>query len=193
MQFERINDSFIFNIKSITTHNFLLKLVHIFLTQDYFFHNWHNAANKTLVLKTADNTFVHRLFWEKRALCSFILRRKNVLFVFLWHISTCPALNSRWFLNFRFKWEITIYSKVVNIIVKKWQEIKMFDVTGSPLYKLHCITGETECVYGIASFYRNIQDEDQTAVCNGGSYFASVVYLQEWITTTLIRNINNEN
>ncbi|XP_075263570.1 uncharacterized protein LOC142355224 [Convolutriloba macropyga] len=64
---------------------------------------------------------------------------------------------------------------------------------GSPLYKLHCITGETECVYGIASFYRNIQDEDQTAVCNGGSYFASVVYLQEWITTTLIRNINNEN
>ena len=55
---------------------------------------------------------------------------------------------------------------------------------GSPLYTLHCSTGLPECVLGVASYY-NIQFDNLENSCRGGSYFASVPYLVDWIRTTM--------
>ena len=52
---------------------------------------------------------------------------------------------------------------------------------GSPLYILQCGTMEPLCLYGVASTYRSYFKSNRDNYCNGGSYFASVVYFDEWI------------
>ena len=59
---------------------------------------------------------------------------------------------------------------------------------GSPLFKMKCGISEVECLYGVASFHRDINVNDGNDICNGGSYFTSVVKFKEWIMDILIRN-----
>ncbi|XP_075256326.1 testisin-like [Convolutriloba macropyga] len=52
---------------------------------------------------------------------------------------------------------------------------------GSPLFKMACGTMQPECLYGVASYFRSNNRSSDDNYCNGGSYFASVVYVSEWI------------
>ncbi|XP_075260066.1 thrombin-like enzyme agkihpin-1 [Convolutriloba macropyga] len=58
---------------------------------------------------------------------------------------------------------------------------------GNPLYKFDCSTGLPVCVIGVASHY-NVHLNHVNDMCTGGSYFASVPYLLNWIRTTIEAN-----
>ncbi|XP_075255913.1 chymotrypsinogen B-like [Convolutriloba macropyga] len=73
-----------------------------------------------------------------------------------------------------------------------WTNICHYDI-GGPLYLVEeCEEYNAVCVYGVASFFRNLSsynvDEHQRQICNGGSYFASVVHFQDWIIQTIANN-----
>ncbi|XP_075250828.1 uncharacterized protein LOC142343028 [Convolutriloba macropyga] len=63
----------------------------------------------------------------------------------------------------------------------------LFD-DGSPLYTLQCGTRAPDCLYGITSFYRSITKQAGIIKCDGGSFFASVTHLYDWIALTINQN-----
>ncbi|XP_075264173.1 kallikrein 1-related peptidase b8-like, partial [Convolutriloba macropyga] len=71
--------------------------------------------------------------------------------------------------------------------VIKGSNICKFD-GGSPLYTFHCGTRIPDCLYGVASFYRNRENRPGTDHCDSGSFFASIFHLYEWIEQTLTEN-----
>ncbi|XP_075255365.1 uncharacterized protein LOC142348086 [Convolutriloba macropyga] len=59
---------------------------------------------------------------------------------------------------------------------------------GGPLYKINCSSRRPMCLYGIATYHKGMNIDSGDVVCNGGSYFASVTFYRDWITTTIIFN-----
>ncbi|XP_075250829.1 uncharacterized protein LOC142343029 [Convolutriloba macropyga] len=68
--------------------------------------------------------------------------------------------------------------------VTKGSNICKFD-DGSPLYTFHCGTRTPQCLYGVASFYRNRITEPESDQCDSGSFFASIFPLYNWIEQTM--------
>ncbi|XP_075255911.1 azurocidin-like [Convolutriloba macropyga] len=62
--------------------------------------------------------------------------------------------------------------------------------TGSPLYTFETCnnTLRPKCLYGIASFYRNVSEPNGNHHCNDGSFFTSIVYFHDWIVRTIANN-----
>ena len=57
---------------------------------------------------------------------------------------------------------------------------------GSPLYKVQCGSMKPECLYGVASYYRSFNLTSINNYCNGGSYFASIPFVAEWLNEKLM-------
>ncbi|XP_063727750.1 uncharacterized protein LOC134855223 isoform X2 [Symsagittifera roscoffensis] len=58
---------------------------------------------------------------------------------------------------------------------------------GIPLYTFECESLTPKCLYGVASYYRSRLDTPGQ-FCNGGSFFASVTNLNQWIRQTMMTN-----
>ena len=58
---------------------------------------------------------------------------------------------------------------------------------GAPLYTMKCGSRIPDCLYGIASHYQALptRRSGRSSRCTGGSYFASIPHLHDWIMKTM--------